>query len=265
MTNLNLHNTRSLLDEIERRMGDDWSWEIDETEVNQIGYRRYGTAWENWQGPNFPDWSNIQSFPAVEAIADEVHERKLMESKEAGLTVRRDLRMGILLAVTRGVDGLSDPIESTRWDGTQADSWLLTGQKNGLEIRVCSPSTLPFSEGAPVVSAADGKNDTLLDATSTNNYMEPLLRELRAMQQESSKPDGLKAKCIGSMINLISTAELAVTGDGKLIGPRSKTTVSKIAEHSGLGDRLQPETTSYKEISSRLGKKGLTKKRNSPV
>ncbi|MEP0745001.1 MAG: hypothetical protein ABJC59_21205 [Anderseniella sp.] len=260
MPDLTLNNTRSLLEEIEHRMGDDWRWEITADEVDKLGYERHGEKWDLARDPDAIDWSGFRNAPvfagavsefysrawdrlsqglSVELVTDELHQTKLDESKSVRLAVRRELRNGMLVAVRRKPDGFSDPIESTQWDGTLADDWILTGRHDGHEIRVCPSS----------------KSDN-----TTIGVAEPLRQELRRMLQMSSKPDGLKAKSIQAMIELVGN-EIALTEDGRLIGPRSKAVVKKISDHSGLGGQLQPDNGSYKTIVSHLSEKGLVKPR----
>ena len=57
MTDLTLQKTRSLLDEIERRMGDDWTWEITSDEVDKLGQDRHGKEWSLARLPDAIDWS----------------------------------------------------------------------------------------------------------------------------------------------------------------------------------------------------------------
>jgi len=135
-------------------MGENWTWAIENAEIDKLGYKRYGASWKNWRGPDFSDWTNsrwrdvVNDRPAVCGIMEEIHDRKLDEAEPAQLAVRHDLRDGKLLAFTSGPTGMSaNAIEASKWDGTLADDWLLTGYKDGQEIRIISDNEASVPDG----------------------------------------------------------------------------------------------------------------------
>lgn len=155
MIDLSLNNTWPLLEEIEKRMGKGWQWETTNEEVDQLGHKLHGRHWKSeiiqkvrtgvyrllilhldGEMPEGKEVTALHDASFVESVFDTLRQARIEETAEVRLALQNELRQGSLIAVTRMNDGLSAPIEPSRWDGLLAEGWLVAGHKDGQEIRV---------------------------------------------------------------------------------------------------------------------------------
>jgi hypothetical protein len=145
MAECTLENTWPLLDEIRKRMGEAWEPEPTAEQVESEWRARGGVSFSvadllggsKTASDVLKVLGHAPRFEEIRAELLRQRETRMHAARaKAEASLRRDLRMGLWVALVQGSDGLSPQIASQLWDGTQADNWLRDGHQQGELLRV---------------------------------------------------------------------------------------------------------------------------------